>query len=356
MKFIFYIHSYSLKKKSLLKKIHPLKNWLKGGEIEQYLTNTLSLKLNKSNVHSNNDNHYGFKMTENIDDLLKLIKSQFDLGESNIQEIRRKFDEFYLSFSSHGPLKLMGEQDSPAPSYWIVTPNSSYKKVFLFFHGGGFNMGSTYGHQDLCQRLSKNTGFSVFSVDYRLAPENPFPAAVDDCIQSYLWLLDEGFQAKDLVISGISAGGNLALSTLLALKKMGEKLPLCGVCMSPTVDLTFPKVYNHLKDVNDWINHERLEKVRELYLQGQNPANPLASPIYGDLNGLPPILLQAGSRELLLCDINRFRDLAVENEVIVNLEVWQNMFHCWQIFYSHLPWSEGSMHSIGEFVRERSTD
>lgn len=295
-------------------------------------------------------------MNENVDDLLKLIKSQFDLEESNVEKIHRKFDEFYLSFSSHGPLKLMEEKDGPAPSYWIVTKQSSYKKVILFFHGCGFNMGSTYGHQDLCQRLSKYTGYSVFSVDYRLAPKHPFPAAVEDCIQSYLWLLDEGFKAENLVISGISAGGNLALSTLLALKKMEEKLPLCSVCMSPAVDLTFPIVYNHLKDVKDWINHERLEKVRDLYLQGQNPLNPLASPIYGDLNGLPPLLLQAGSRELLLCDINRFRDLAVQQEVKVNLEVWQDMFHCWQIFYSHLPGSEGSMRSIGEFIRELSPD
>jgi len=291
-------------------------------------------------------------MNENVDELLKLIKNEFNLKESDLGKIRQNFDEFYLSFSSKGPLRLMEDDDAPVPSYWIVTPQSSYNKVILFFHGGGFNMGSTYGHQDLCQRLSKYTGFSVLSVDYRLAPEHPFPAAVEDCIRSYLWLLDEGFQAKDLVISGISAGGNLTLATLLALKKMEEKMPLCAVCMSPAVDLTFPIVYNHLKDVKDWINPERLNKVRKLYMQDQNPKNPLASPIYGDLKGLPPLLLQAGSRELLLCDINRFRDLAVEQEVQVCLEIWQDMFHCWQIFYSHLPGVDGSMRSIGEFVKK----
>jgi epsilon-lactone hydrolase len=284
-------------------------------------------------------------------DLLELIKKQFNLEEDNLDKLRMNFDEFYRSFSSDGPLRILEEKDAPVPSYWIVTPKSSPKKVILFFHGGGFNMGSTHGHQDLCQRLSKYTGFSVFSVDYRLAPENPFPSAVEDCIESYLWLIDEGFQASDLVISGMSAGGNLALSTLLALKKMEHEIPFCGVCMSPAVDLTFPVVYNHLKDVNDWINYQRLDKVRELYLQGKNPENPMVSPIYGDLEGLPPLLLQAGSRELLLCDINRFRDLAVEEEVKVNLEVWQNMFHCWQIFYSQLPGADDSLRSIGEFVK-----
>lgn len=253
-------------------------------------------------------------------------------------------------------MKLTEEKDAPAPSYWIVTPKSSYKKVILFFNGGGLNMGSTYGHQDLCQMLSKYTGFSVFSVDYRQTPEHPFPAAVEDCLQSYLWLLEEGFNNRDLVMAGISAGGNLALSALLALKKMEEKLPLCTVCMSPAVDLTFPIVYNHLKDVKDWMNHEQLDKFREFYLQGKDPKNPLASPIYGDLEDLPPLMLQAGSRELLLCDINRFRDLAVEKDVKVNLEVWQDMFHCWQMFHSHLPGAEGSMRSIGEFVRKLSDD
>jgi epsilon-lactone hydrolase len=293
----------------------------------------------------------GFYMNKDAENLLKIIKNQFILEENDLGTIRNEFDEFYLSFSSNEPRKLQKEEDAPAPSYWIVTPHSSYKKVILFFHGGGFNMGSTYGHQGLCQQLSKNTGYSVLSVDYRLAPENPFPAAVEDCIQSYLWLKEEGFQARDLIISGISSGGNLALASLLALKKMGEELPFCAICMSPAVDLTFPVVYNHLKDVKDWITHQKLEKIRELYLQGQNPDNPLASPIKGDLNGLPPLMLQAGSRELLLCDINRFRDLAVEKEVKVNLEVWQDMFHCWQMFNSHLPGARGSMRSIGEFVK-----
>ncbi|EKF85217.1 alpha/beta hydrolase [Methanobacterium formicicum] len=291
-------------------------------------------------------------MNKDVDDLLKLIKKQLYSEKGDLAKVRRDFDEFYLSFSSRGPMKITSEPDSPVPSYWIVTPHSSYQKVILFFHGGGFNRGSTYGHQDLCQRLSRYTGFSVFSVDYSLAPENPFPAAIEDCIQSYLWLLDEGFKSSDLVIAGISAGGNLTLSTLLALKKIGEKMPLGGICMSPVVDFTFPVTYTHLKDVNDWINYEQLDKIRNSYLNGQKPTNPLVSPIYGDLKGLPPLMMQVGSHELLLCDINRFRDLAVENEVKVNLEVWQNMFHSWQLFYSHLPGNDGPLRSIGEFVKD----
>lgn len=289
-------------------------------------------------------------MNEKIDGLLKIITKQFS-QDTNSNHVNHEFNQFYLSFSSNGPLKIIEEVDAPVHSYWIVTPQSSPHNVILFIHGGVFNHGTTHGHQDLCQRLSQHTGFSVFSVDYSLAPEHPFPSAVEDCIQSYFWLRDEGFQPRELVIAGISFGGNLTLSTLLALEKMGEKLPLCGVCMSPVVDLKFPVVYNHLKDVNDWINYEMLENFKKSYLQGQNPSNPLASPIYGNLEGIPPLLMQCGSRELLLCDVNRFRDLAVEKDVKVNLEVWQGMFHSWQLFYSHLPESEGSMRSIGDFVK-----
>lgn len=295
-------------------------------------------------------------MKENIDDLLKIITNHYILETQDSGRTTSKFDEFYQSFSSNGPIKIIEEFDAPAHSYWIVTPKSSPQKVILFFHGGVLNHGTTLGHLDLCQRLSQHTGFSLFSVDYSLTPEHPFPAGVEDCIQSYLWLRDEGFKSCELVIAGISAGGTLALSTLLALKKMEEKLPLCGVCMSPVVDLKFPVVYNHLKDVNDWINYEMLENFKNSYLKGQNPSNCLASPIYGDLEDLPPLLMQCGSRELLLCDVNRFRNLAVKENVKVNLEVWQGMLHSWQLFYSHLPDSEGSIRSIGDFVKELSPE
>ena len=290
-------------------------------------------------------------MTQNIDDLLKIIDPQFKSTKGGLDSNTEHFNEFFLSFSSHGPLKITSEPDAPVPSYWMVTPHSSSRKVILFLHGGILNRGSTHGHQDLCQRISKHTGFSIFSADYHLPPDHPFPAAVKDSVESYLWLRDEGFKARELVIAGISSGGTLALSTLLALKDMGEELPLGGVCMSPVVDFKFPIVYNHLKDVKDWIDYSALEDMRDRYLQGQNTSNGLVSPIYGDLERLPPLLIQAGSRELLLCDINRFRDVAVKKEVKVDLEVWQGMFHAWQLFYSHLRESEGSLRSVGEFVK-----
>ncbi len=291
-------------------------------------------------------------MKKDARELLELIKSRVVLGEGEPERLRQDYDELYLSFPSTGPFKLREEKDAPVPSYWIVTPESSQERVLLFFHGGLFNMGSTHSHQNLCQEISQVTGYSILSVDYRLAPEHPFPAALEDALDSYLWLVEEGFQPQDTVVTGISAGGNLALSTLLALKRKEEPLPRAAVAQSPIVDLTFPVVYQHLKDVEDWIDYDSMHKLMGSYLWGQDPSNFLLSPVYGDLEGLPPIFLQAGSCELLLCDVNRFRDLAIELEVKVNLEVWQGMFHAWQMFPSLLPEAEQSLESVGKFVRD----
>jgi epsilon-lactone hydrolase len=290
-------------------------------------------------------------MKKDARELLELIKSRIVLEKRDPERLRQDYDELYLSFPSTGPFKLRVEEDAPVTSYWIVTPESSQEKVLLFFHGGLFNMGSTHSHQDLCQQLSQVTSCSILSVDYRLAPEHPFPAALEDALDSYLWLVKKGFRPQDIVVTGISAGGNLALSTLLALKRKEEPLPQAMVGLSPIVDLTFPVVYQHLKDVEDWIDYDSLHKLMGSYIWGQDPSNFLLSPVNGDLEGLPPIFLQAGSCELLLCDINQFRDLAIEREVKVNLEVWQGMFHAWQMFPSHLAEAEQSLESVGEFVR-----
>lgn len=291
-------------------------------------------------------------MKKDARELLDLIKNQIDLGERDPQQLRRNFDELYQSFPSTGPLKIREEPDAPAQAYWMVTPDSSQEKVLLFFHGGLFNMGSTHSHQDLCQKLSQVTGSSIFSVDYRLAPEHPFPSALEDGINSYLWLVEEGFPPGDIVFTGISAGGNLALATLLALKKKEETLPQAAVSLSPILDLTFPVIYQHLKDVEDWIDYDSLHKLMGSYLWGQDPGNFLLSPVYGDLEGLPPLFLQAGSCELLLCDVNRFRDQAIEQEVKVNLEVWQGMFHAWHMFPSILAEAEQSLESVGQFIQD----
>ncbi len=288
-------------------------------------------------------------MEKDTEELLDLIRNKFQEIGPDLNYLNSDFDDFYLSFRSKGPFKKLRDEDTPVPSDWIVTPQSNPNKVILFFHGGGLNGGTSRGHEDICKNLAKHTGFTIFSIDYRISRETPFPVAVEDCLSSFFWLLEEGFSSHDILIAGISNGGNLALSTTLALKKRNI-IPLGVVCMSPVVDMGFPVAYKHLKDVKDWIDYDYLSNFREMYLQGQDIKNPLISPIYGDLEDFPPLLLQTGGLELLLCDTMRFRDLAVEKDVQVEMEVWQGMFHGFQIFYSLLSPAKAALINIGNFA------
>jgi acetyl esterase/lipase len=224
--------------------------------------------------------------------------------------------------------------------------------MILFFHGGGFTIGSTKDHLDLCGKLSALSGSCVLSVDYRLAPENKFPAALEDCLISYLWLLRLGIKPSNIVLAGISAGGNLVLSVLLHLKEKGVELPAGAVCMSPLVDLLFSGHSIVTNKGKDWITSERLFSLKKIYLKGENAKNPLASPIYGDLHGLPPLLIQVGGHELLLDDIIKFHKKALESDVEVSFELWKDMFHCFQMFFSNIPEGHKAVESAGGYIKK----
>ncbi|MGC9516690.1 MAG: alpha/beta hydrolase [Methanomicrobiales archaeon] len=285
-------------------------------------------------------------------EVLNTIRKQFSLKNENINELRRDFEEFYLKFSSNQVLEIENYCINHIHFYKITSQHTKPEYAILFFHGGGFNMGSTKGHLDLCGKLSASSGVSVYSCDYRLAPEHAFPAAVDDCFDSYKWLLKQGLQPENIILAGISAGGTLALSNLLSIKNNGLELPSAVVCMSPAVDMLFQGDSIKTNAQNDWISKERLERVKKLYLQGQDPKNPLASPIYADLEGLPPILLQAGTHEILLDDILSFKDKAIASGVDVTLEKWPGMFHCWQIFSSRLMEGQKAIESAGDYIKK----
>jgi len=286
-----------------------------------------------------------------VDHLLKILKDNSPGPGKPIGQLRADFEKFYLEFRSDQDNKINEFRINNIPSFWIEAPGAAKDQVILFFHGGGFTIGSTRDHADLCGRLSAAAGAKVLSIDYRLAPEHVFPAALEDCVASYNWLLNEGYMPSDIVPTGISAGGNLVLAMLLHLRDSGSSLPSSACCMSPAVDMLFQGNSVTTNAGKDWISRERLDSLCTIYLSETDPKEPLVSPLYGDLRGFPPLMIQVGSRELLLDDNRGFVDRARSEGVDVTFEIWDEMIHCWQIFASVLKEGQEAVESMGGYIR-----
>ena len=290
---------------------------------------------------------------ESMEKLLQTLRENTPVPGKSIAQLRADFEKFYLGFHTDQNLRINEFRINNIPSFWIQAPAADERWVILFFHGGGFTIGSTKDHTDLCGRLSEASAAKVLSIDYRLAPEHTFPAALEDCVASYRWLLNEGYEKSRIIPVGISAGGTLVLSTLLYARDRGLELPSAACCMSPAVDMLFQGDSVNSNTGKDWITADRLNSVRTAYLGGRNPKEPLVSPLYADLRGLPPILIQVGSHELLLDDNLEFALHARRQGVDLTFEIWCGMVHCWQIFASELKDARDAIDSVGNYIRRR---
>ncbi len=234
---------------------------------------------------------------------------------------------------------------------WLTPQNATGSKTILYLHGGGWILGWYNSHRRMVGYLAQACKARALAVDYHLAPECPFPAALEDCVMAYRELLKSGIRSEEIIIAGDSAGGNLTLTTMLALKEKGEPLPAAGVCLSPATDLA-PRPSSNVVFKNDvGLPRSFVNAVGPAYLANTDPRNPLMSPIYGDLRGLPPLLIQAGSEEYLKDDAVRFADRARQAGVNVKLSIYPGMWHVWQIFYPWLPEASQAFHEITGFAR-----
>ncbi len=241
------------------------------------------------------------------------------------------------------------------PAEWITAPGTAEDQVLLYLHGGGYLGGSMRSYRVMLSRLSRASGMRVLGLEYRLAPENPFPAAVEDSIAAYRWLLSQGVSPENIVIAGDSVGGGLTPATLVALRYFGEPMPAAGVCLSPWVDLEgIGESMTTKAEVDPIVNRELLNVLVNLYIGDRDRRTPLAAPLYADLHGLPPLLIQVGSSETLLDDSTRLTERAKAAGVDVTLEVWENMIHVWQLFAPILPEGQQAIERIGEFVRQHA--
>jgi monoterpene epsilon-lactone hydrolase len=234
---------------------------------------------------------------------------------------------------------------------WITPANARDEKATLYCHGGGFRIGSVASHRDLIARIATASDCRVLAINYRLAPEHCFPAALDDALAAYDRLLDQGLRPGNIAFAGDSAGGNLVLAAMLALRERGTPLPAAAVLMSPWTDLAATGASYVTRAEADPI-HQRpmILALARNYLGEHDPCDPLASPLYGDLRGLPPLLIQVGDRETVLDDSVMFADKARAAGVDVELQVWPGMIHVFQMFGAELPEAHEATASMGAFL------
>jgi epsilon-lactone hydrolase len=235
---------------------------------------------------------------------------------------------------------------------WISPANAPEDKAILYFHGGGFRIGSVASHRDLIAQIGLAGGCRVLAINYRLAPEHRFPAALDDAIAAYGWMIDRGIKPANIAFAGDSAGGNLVLAAMLALRERRLPLPVSAVLMSPWTDLVATGASYISRAEADPI-HQRpmILALARNYLGGEgDPYDPLVSPLYADLRGLPPLLIQVGDRETVLDDSVMFADMARAAGIDVKLEVWDGMIHVFQMFGAELPEAHQAIASIAGFL------
>jgi len=238
------------------------------------------------------------------------------------------------------------------PGEWITPPQVEGGRTILYLHGGYYMFGSIVSHRKLAGNTAAAARARALIIAYRLAPEYPFPAGLEDALTAYQWLLAQDIQPSQITLAGDSAGGGLVLSVLLALRERGMALPAAAVCLSPATNLNLSREgweSNTKKDL--MVNRYLAEQIQPMYLGGIDPCDPLVSPIFGDLHGLPPLLIQVGSNEVLLSDCECFAGYARRCGVDVTLEVWPGMQHVWQYFASFVPESRQAIGRIGEFIQ-----
>lgn len=240
------------------------------------------------------------------------------------------------------------------PSEWVVAPNARDDHAVLYLHGGGYVIGSPATHRAMAAKLSDAAKAKILVIDYRMAPEVPFPGAVEDGVKAYRWLLSQGYAPEKLAISGDSAGGGLSVATLVSLRDGGVPLPKTAALLSPWTDLTGEsETMTTRADVDPMVQKDMLLQMAGLYLNGADAKTPLASPLFADLRGLPPLLIQVGDHETLLDDSRSLDTRAREAGIDTTLEVWDEMIHVWQLFYQMVPEGAQALERIGEYLNQK---
>ena len=288
-----------------------------------------------------------------LNSLVDLLRSR-PMPEMNIAESRARFEKLAGFLGGSPDAKCEAVDAGGVPAEWVGAPGFDPARAMLYLHGGGYAIGSINTHRRLAYDLSAASGARVLLIDYRLAPEHPFPAAVDDAARAWRWLLKQGFAPSRLSIAGDSAGGGLTIATLVNLRDQKLALPACAAAMSPWVDLEGVGNSIVARAAQDpMVQKAGLLWMASMYLNGADAKTPLAAPLHADLKGLPPVLVQAGTAEVLLDDSTRLAEKLHQAGVEVKLSVWPNMLHVFPLFAPILSEGRDGCVEIGNFVRSK---
>ena len=278
--------------------------------------------------------------------------------ETPIDAMRRQWDAFVSGGRPPAPGQDVRTQDVRAaevPCRWLTAGAGGDDSVVLYLHGGGYQIGSLVSHHNIMARLAKAGGCRVLGVDYRLAPEHRFPAALDDAVAAYRWLLDGGLAPENIAVCGDSAGGGMAVALLTLLRDRGLPLPAAAVAMSPWADMAVRgDSYERNAAADPVTRRATMELMARTYLgRHGDAADPLASPVHADLAGLPPLLIQVGEREVLLDDAVTLADAVRKAGGAVTLNVWPGMIHTFQLFTGRLDEADAAIDEAARFIRAR---
>ena len=293
--------------------------------------------------------------SQQLDTVIEMLKARLALPLKTVEENRASYEQMMSRFKLEDDVTCERVGAGGVPAEWITAPGAREDRIMVYLHGGAYLIGSMRSHRVALSLMSRAAGVRVLGLDYRLAPEHTFPAPVQDTIAAYRWLLSNGADPKKIVFGGDSAGGGLTLAAFVALRYLGEPMPAAGVCISPWTDLdhTGDSMITNA-EVDPSISRDRLAPQAKIYLGGKDARAPLASPLYADMSGLPPLLLMVGSVEVLVDDSTRVADRAKAAGVDATLEIWDDMPHNWPLFAPILPEGQQAIDRMGEFIREHT--
>lgn len=287
--------------------------------------------------------------------LIGILQARPDPENPTVEQMRERIGGLERFLPTPPDAKLRPVNADGVACEWVAAPGALPDRAILYLHGGGYAIGSIGTHRTLGYNLSQAARAQVLMVDYRLAPEHPFPAALDDAVTAWRWLLKQGGKAGRSAIAGDSAGGGLAVATMLKLREFGEPLPACAFLSSPWTDLAGAGAsVEKNAAVDPTVKGRFLTWFSDLYMKGADPRTPYASPLYADLKGLPPMLIHVGSVEILLDDSTRLAERARAAGVEVECEVWPDMLHVWHLFAPMLSEGREAVAKAGVFIAKRT--